>query len=95
MMTPDKLRAARRMYDQCEMTVTQIATILGVSRTTAYRALTIALPDHQLRGSPECHARGRPDPAPGLHPRITHACASITSVRLTTKGGSIVTNRWC
>ena len=43
-MTPDKLHAARRMYDQREMTVEQIATVLGVSRTTVYRALTIALP---------------------------------------------------
>jgi DNA invertase Pin-like site-specific DNA recombinase len=38
-MTPDKLHAARRMYDQREMTVGQIATVLGVSRTTVYRAL--------------------------------------------------------
>ena len=43
-MTPDKLRTARRMYDQREMTVEQIATVLGVSRTTVYRALTMAPP---------------------------------------------------
>ena len=40
-MTPDKLHAARRMYDQRELTVAQIATVLGVSRNTVYRALTI------------------------------------------------------
>ena len=38
-MSPEKTQAARRMYDEREHTVEQIAGILGVSRTSIYRAL--------------------------------------------------------
>ena len=38
-MGPEKTQAARRMYDEREHTVEQIAGILGVSRTSIYRAL--------------------------------------------------------
>ncbi len=38
-MTPDKAVAARRMYDQRELTVQQIADVLGVGRSSVYRAL--------------------------------------------------------
>jgi len=39
LMTPDKVKAARRMYDQRDMTVAEIGAVLGVSRGTVYRAL--------------------------------------------------------
>ena len=38
-LSPDQSRAARRMYEQKDMTVAQIGTVLGVSRTTIYRVL--------------------------------------------------------
>ena len=38
-MSPEKTQAARRMYDERKHTVEQIAGILGVSRTSIYRAL--------------------------------------------------------
>lgn len=38
-MSADQVRAARRMYEQKDMTVAQIGQVLGVSRTTIYRAL--------------------------------------------------------
>jgi len=38
-MTPDKAIAARRMYDQREMTVQQIADVLEVGRSSVCRAL--------------------------------------------------------
>jgi DNA invertase Pin-like site-specific DNA recombinase len=38
-MTPEKAKAARRMYDQRELTVAQIAEALGVGRSSVYRAL--------------------------------------------------------
>ena len=38
-MTPDKLKQARRLYDERPHTVEAIARILGVSRTSVYRAL--------------------------------------------------------
>jgi len=38
-LSADQARAARRMYEQKDMTVAQIGTVLGVSRTTIYRAL--------------------------------------------------------
>lgn len=47
LLSGDKLRTARQLYEQKDMTVAQIGEVLGVSRTTAYRALrrdTGALP---------------------------------------------------
>ena len=41
-MSADQVRAARRMYEQKDMTVAQIGQVLGVSRTTIYRALNRA-----------------------------------------------------
>lgn len=38
-MTSDKARAARRMYDQRELRVQQIADVLAVGRSSVYRAL--------------------------------------------------------
>ncbi|WNB84718.1 recombinase family protein [Cellulomonas sp. ATA003] len=38
-LSTDQVKAARRMYDQKDMTVAQIGDVLGVSRTTIYRAL--------------------------------------------------------
>lgn len=39
LLTKDKLRTARKLYEQQDMTVAQIGEVLGVSRTTIYRAL--------------------------------------------------------
>lgn len=50
----DKLRTARKLYEQKDMTVAQIGEVLGVSRTTVYRALrkeTGALPVRQQKAS--------------------------------------------
>jgi DNA invertase Pin-like site-specific DNA recombinase len=38
-LTADQVKAARRMYEQQDMTVAQIGEVLGVSRTTIYRTL--------------------------------------------------------
>ena len=38
-LTADQIKTARRMYEQRDMTVEQIGDVLGVSRTTIYRAL--------------------------------------------------------
>ncbi|MGP5153007.1 helix-turn-helix domain-containing protein, partial [Glutamicibacter ardleyensis] len=38
-LSPDKLHTAKRLYEQRDMTVTQIGEVLGVSRSTVYRAL--------------------------------------------------------
>ena len=38
-LTDDQARTARRLYEQKEMTVSQIGKVLGVSRSTVYRAL--------------------------------------------------------
>lgn len=37
--TKDQFSIARRLYDQQDMTVAQIGEVLGVSRSTIYRAL--------------------------------------------------------
>ena len=39
-LSPAKVKAAQRMYEQKEMTVAQIGEVLGVSRTTIYRTLS-------------------------------------------------------
>ena len=39
LLTKDKLRTAHKLYEQQDMTVAQIGEVLGVSRTTVYRAL--------------------------------------------------------
>ena len=39
LLSGDKLRTARKLYEQQDMTVAQIGEVLGVSRTTEYRAL--------------------------------------------------------
>lgn len=39
LLSQDQLRTARKLYEQQEMTVAQIGEVLGVSRTTIYRAL--------------------------------------------------------
>ncbi len=38
-LSPDQVRAARRLYDEREHTVQQIGSIFAVSRTSIYRAL--------------------------------------------------------
>jgi DNA invertase Pin-like site-specific DNA recombinase len=38
-LTPEKAAAARRLYDEKQLTVAQIARIVGVSRATVYRRL--------------------------------------------------------
>lgn len=38
-LSPDKLHTAKRLYEQRDVTVTQIGEVLGVSRSTVYRAL--------------------------------------------------------
>jgi DNA invertase Pin-like site-specific DNA recombinase len=38
-LSVDQVRTARRLYEQQDMTVAQIGDVLGVSRTTVYRAL--------------------------------------------------------
>ncbi|AGF73823.1 hypothetical protein A605_14257 (plasmid) [Corynebacterium halotolerans YIM 70093 = DSM 44683] len=55
LLSGDKLRTARQLYEQKDMTVAQIGEVLGVSRTTVYRALrkdTKSLPTRQKK-SPE------------------------------------------
>lgn len=39
LLSPDKLRTAKRLYEQRDMTVDQIGKVLGVSRSTVDRAL--------------------------------------------------------
>lgn len=38
-LSPDKLRTAKKMHEQRDMTVAQIGEVPGVSRSTVYRAL--------------------------------------------------------
>ena len=43
-LSADQVKTARRMYEQRDMTVEQIGDVLGVSRTTIYRALRTKTP---------------------------------------------------
>ncbi len=54
LLSGDKLRTARKLYERKDMTVAQIGEVLGVSRSTVYRALrkeTGALPTRQKKSS--------------------------------------------
>lgn len=57
LLTKDKLRTARKLYEQQDMTVAQIGEVLGVSRTTVYRALRretgTTAPTRRRRTSPK------------------------------------------
>jgi len=55
-LTAEQVRQARRMYDARELTVEQIGAVLGVSRTSIYRALGKAT-------TPARPATGAPVPA--------------------------------
>lgn len=72
-LSPDQVKAARRMYEQNEMTVAQIRAVLGVSRATIYRALNRnsarrgpSSPPGDHRGSAARHGAVLPDLA--AHP---------------------------
>lgn len=53
LMTKEKLDTARRLYAQQEMTVRKIGEVIGVSRTTVYRALQS---DRRAASSPQATA---------------------------------------
>jgi len=58
-LTPDQVRAARRLYDEREHTVEQIGSMFGVSRTSLYRALRDT-PGQRSRLAPVGQRAGRP-----------------------------------
>ncbi len=49
-LSVEQVRQARRMYDARELTVEQIGAVLGVSRTSIYRALGKATPAKETAG---------------------------------------------
>jgi len=56
LLTKDKLATARKLYEQQEMTVAQIGEVLGVSRSTIYRALRrdrAFTPNHPRKNKPQ------------------------------------------
>jgi len=60
-LTAEQVRQARRMYDARELTVEQIGAVLGVSRTSIYRALgkgTRPAPSAAVRARAASPARG-------------------------------------
>jgi len=57
-LTAEQVRQARRMYDARELTVEQIGKVLGVSRTSIYRALGKTT-------TPAPQATATPAPGPG------------------------------
>lgn len=66
-LSPHQVTAARRMYEQQDMTVEQIGQVLGVSRTTIYRTLK----------------RDQPTPAKGRKPRVKPSVESATIIETT------------
>lgn len=54
LLTADQLKTAKQIYERQDMTVAQIGEVLGVSRTTIYRALKTS--PHQPRRSKKATA---------------------------------------
>jgi len=64
-LSPDQVRAARRLYDEREHTVEQIGGMFGVSRTSIYRALS----DKPIDAKPAGTGGGEGGDVPGRRPR--------------------------
>jgi len=77
-LSTEQRRQARKMYDERELTVEQIAAVLGVSRTSIYRAL----------GTTTTPARpGAPAPAPARTAEGAVATPETTTGATTTGAG--------
>ncbi|MHA7285963.1 recombinase family protein [Arthrobacter sp. MDT3-44] len=66
-LSPQQATAARRMYEQQDMTVEQIGQVLGVSRTTIYRTLK----------------RDQVTPSKGRKPKVKPSVGSATIIEAT------------
>jgi len=66
-LTADQMRTARRLYEERELTVAEIGGVLGVSRTSIYRALHRDLAGVAGGGGGQQRRRGTAAPAaPGV-----------------------------
>ncbi len=90
-LSAEQRRQARKMYDERELTVEQIGKVLGVSRTSIYRALsTTALP-----ASPAVPAPAPAEPAPTIK-KEGEGAAAAPPVQLQTSvgGATVVVRSW-
>jgi len=73
-LTADQVRTARRLYEERELTVAEIGGVLGVSRTSIYRALHRDLAGVAGGGGGQQRRRRTAAPAPGVAAAGAGAC---------------------
>ncbi len=88
-LTAEQVRQARRMYDARELTVEQIGAVLGVSRTSIYRALGKATPPAR----PAVAGPARTEPAAAITTSVAEAAATLTTQLQTSADGAKVVGR--
>ncbi len=81
-LSAEQRRQARKMYDERELTVEQIGKVLGVSRTSIYRALGATTPP----GPPAAPGAARTEPTEATKTSGGDAAAAVPVQPLTSVG---------
>ncbi len=89
-LSAEQRRQARKMYDERELTVEQIGEVLGVSRTSIYRALNPTATPARAAGTAKVVAVTPPPPAPAARARGRSRWFVVQADPADPQGGPVV-----